>query len=373
MLPLHRIVSYNEDLEFLLMLTREGDEDRENLQRSFDRVSSLCSKLQDKLVRAQELEELWVLQQATRGTYSSFLEPNRRIVIQDWAVLAGQLGEKKRSMVLFNDGLVCLSSTESEEEDGTIKKQMSSRYKYDYKWIDNLIGASVSLGTSKMRGQFYIVFKSSRKDYTFYFTDRAKQQQWCTRRANCATLMLRAAASCPPRYEELIECIKNVNSGRNAGDAGDMSLGDYLLGQDDLDIGALKSKHWDPERPRPSFKFGLGLEKLFQTFDDSLISLAQYCALRLSWSCLMTFLTTVPSRWNLRAASLHFPQLAVQPRGSRNHPLCISVRRLRWSRIGNGIRIDDNSGYLCCPEAIRLENTALSAVRWRQGRGWISC
>ena len=165
------------------MLTREGDEDRENLQRSFDRVASLCSKLQDKLIRAQELEELWVLQQATRGTYSSFLEPNRRIVIQDWAVLAGQLGEKKRSMVLFNDGLVCLSSMESEEEDGSTKKQLSSRYKYDYKWIDNLIGASVSLGTSKTRGQFYFVFKSARKDYTFYFTDRAKQQQWCTLRA----------------------------------------------------------------------------------------------------------------------------------------------------------------------------------------------
>ncbi len=80
------------------------------------------------------------------------------------------------------------------------------------------------------------------------------------------------------RYEELLECIKNVNSGKSAGDAGNVSLGDYLLGQDDLDIGALKSKHWDPERPRPSFKFGTGLEKLFRSFDDSLISLAQYCA-----------------------------------------------------------------------------------------------
>ena len=57
-----------------------------------------------------------------------------------------------------------------------------------------------------------------------------------------------------------------------------MSLGDYLLGQDDLDIGALTSKHWDPERPRPSLKFGSGVEKLFKSFDDSLISLAQYCA-----------------------------------------------------------------------------------------------
>lgn len=186
MLPLHRVVSYNEDLELMLMLTREGEDDRENLQRSFDRVSSLCSKLQDKLIRAQELEELWILQQATRGTYSSFLEPNRRIVMQDWAVLAGQLGEKRRSMVLFNDGLVCLSAIDSEGEDSTTKKQQNSRHKYDYKWTDNLIGASVTLGTSKHRGQFLIVFKSARKDYTFYFTERAKQQHWCACRRRVA-------------------------------------------------------------------------------------------------------------------------------------------------------------------------------------------
>ncbi len=68
-----------------------------------------------------------------------------------------------------------------------------------------------------------------------------------------------------------------MNAGKSSGDSGNVSLGDYLLGQDDLDIGALKSKHWDPERPRPSFKFGTGLEKLFKSFDDSLISLAQYC------------------------------------------------------------------------------------------------
>ena len=82
------------------------------------------------------------------------------------------------------------------------------------------------------------------------------------------------------RYEELLECIRNVNSGRASGaDSGNQSLGDYLLDQDDIDIGALKSKHWDPERPRPSLKFGSGVEKLFKSFDDSLISLAQYCAL----------------------------------------------------------------------------------------------
>jgi hypothetical protein len=81
------------------------------------------------------------------------------------------------------------------------------------------------------------------------------------------------------RHEELLECIKNANAGRSsAGDSGNVSLGDYLLDQDDLDIGALKSKHWDAERPRPSFKFGQGLEKLFKDFDDTLISLAQHCA-----------------------------------------------------------------------------------------------
>ncbi len=195
MLPLHRVVSYNEDLEMMLMLTREGDDDRANVQRSFDRVSSLCSKLQEKLIRAQELEELWVLQQATTGTYSSFLEPNRRIVIQDWAVLAGQLGEKKRSMVLFNDGLVCLSPTDEEEDggEGAIRKQMLSRHKYEYKWIDNLVGASVTLGTTKTRGQFVIIFKSARKDYTFYLPDRSKQQLWCVaaRASCCCCLTLR--------------------------------------------------------------------------------------------------------------------------------------------------------------------------------------
>jgi hypothetical protein len=176
MLPLHRIVSYNEDLELLLMLTPEGEEDRENVQRSFTRVSSLCSKLQDKLIRAQELEELWVLQQMTRGDFSSFLEPNRRIVIQDVVVAAGQLGEKRRNMVLFNDGLLCLAPVESEEE-GANKYQVS-RYKFDFKWLDNLVGATVTLSAVKTRGQFCIVFKSDRKDYTFFFTDRSKQTQW---------------------------------------------------------------------------------------------------------------------------------------------------------------------------------------------------
>ena len=173
MLPLARIVSYNEDLELMLLLTPEGDEDREHVQRSFSRVSSLCSKLQDKLIRAQELEEIWVLQQTTSGQYNSFLEPNRRIVIQDVAITSGKLGEKRRFMVLFNDGLVSLSPEEHEQT-----KSQFSRHKYAYKWIDNLEGASVSLGGSKTRGQFSIVFKSPRKDYTFHFTDRAKQSQW---------------------------------------------------------------------------------------------------------------------------------------------------------------------------------------------------
>ena len=71
-----------------------------------------------------------------------------------------------------------------------------------------------------------------------------------------------------------------MNAGkRSAADSGNVSLGDYLLDQDDLDIGALKTKHWDPERPRPSFKFSNQMEKLFKGFDDSLISLAQHCAL----------------------------------------------------------------------------------------------
>jgi hypothetical protein len=179
-LPLQRIVSYNEDLELLLMLTPEGEDDRENVQRSFTRVSSLCSKLQDKLIRAQELEELWVLQQTTCGDYPSFLEPNRRIVISDIVVLAGQLGEKRRKMVLFNNGLLCLSlaQTGEVEEEGSTKKLQVSRYKYEYKWMDNLVGASVSLGTSKTRGQFCVVFKAARKDYTLYFTDRSKQTEW---------------------------------------------------------------------------------------------------------------------------------------------------------------------------------------------------
>ena len=76
-----------------------------------------------------------------------------------------------------------------------------------------------------------------------------------------------------------------MNSGKtSAADSGNVSLGDYLLDQDDLDIGALKTKHWDPERPRPSFKFSQQMEKLFKGFDDSLISLAQHCALSLPFA-----------------------------------------------------------------------------------------
>jgi hypothetical protein len=79
-------------------------------------------------------------------------------------------------MVLFNDGLLCLAPVESEEE-GANKYQVS-RYKFDFKWLDNLVGATVTLSAVKTRGQFCIVFKSDRKDYTFFFTDRSKQTQW---------------------------------------------------------------------------------------------------------------------------------------------------------------------------------------------------
>ena len=124
----------------------EGEEDRDNVQRSFSRVSSLCLKLQDNLIRAQELEELWILQQTTRGDFNSLLEPKRRIVIQDVVVAAGQLGEKRRTMVLFNDGLLCLSPIESEEEGAN--KYQAHRYKYEFKWLDNLIGATVTVGAA---------------------------------------------------------------------------------------------------------------------------------------------------------------------------------------------------------------------------------
>ncbi len=185
MLPLQRIVSYNEDLELLLMLTPEGEEDRDNVQRSFSRVSSLCLKLQEKLIRAQELEELWVVQQMTRGDFSSLLEPNRRIVIQDVIVLAGQLGEKRRNMVLFNDGLLCLAPIETDEEGAN--KYQASRYKYEYKWLDNLIGATVTLCSTKTRGQYCVAFKSARKDYTLFFTDRSNQTHWCAL-PNCCVI-----------------------------------------------------------------------------------------------------------------------------------------------------------------------------------------
>jgi hypothetical protein len=105
----------------------------------------------------------------------------------------------------------------------------------------------------------------------------------CARLSSCLSFQLLSNSS---RYNELFECIKNANSGKfTAADSGNVSLGDYLLDQNDVDIGAIKTKHWDPERPRPSFKFGAGLEKLFKGFDDTLISLAQHCTFLLLFIC----------------------------------------------------------------------------------------
>lgn len=177
LLPLQRIAAYKEDLELMLMLTPDGEEDRVHLQRSFSRVSSMCTKLQDKLIRAQELEELWDLQQMTSGHFSSFLEPNRRIVIQDDLSVAGDFGEKHRHVVLFNSGLLTLGFAESVTEEE--QRTKNSRHKFDFKMLHQLVGASVTLGASRVRGQFCVIFKSPEgKNYSLFFTDRSKQTQW---------------------------------------------------------------------------------------------------------------------------------------------------------------------------------------------------
>lgn len=132
-MPLKQILFYLKMLEAFLNLTHDDHEDYDNILRALGKIRNIALNIGERMNDAENLEDIWMLQQSMRGGMGSLLEPHRAIIRAGWLKKQGKLNLKTCWFILFNDILICTLPIEGS----------NTRYKYQFKWRLPLPGCTV--------------------------------------------------------------------------------------------------------------------------------------------------------------------------------------------------------------------------------------